>query len=251
MYYYKARIYAPSLGRFMQPDPIGYGDGMNMYNYVGSDPVNGMDPMGLKQVKIMNGKVYVLTCVDGQCGWTFAGYSPTNNASPGEAIDRRGKPSVSGEEESPQKGLLDDILDTTIDLYCSLPSIGGGVTAGGYAGLGGGVSFDIAFDPQTGRLGISGGLNVGVGVGFSVAGNGTLSAGRSVPNGVSGSVGVNASVRVPGARVGVAGTLINNKGFNPSFNGVSAGLAPGVGLTANANLTARGGIGGQVLPSCK
>ena len=37
MYDYKARTYSPTLGRFLQTDPIGYGDGMNMHNYVGSD----------------------------------------------------------------------------------------------------------------------------------------------------------------------------------------------------------------------
>lgn len=48
MYHYKTRTYSPTLGRFMQTDSIGYGDGMNWYNYVGGDPVNFIDPTGLK-----------------------------------------------------------------------------------------------------------------------------------------------------------------------------------------------------------
>jgi len=48
LYYYKARNYAPQLGRFVQPDPIGTAGGINLYAYTGNDPVNFSDPGGLR-----------------------------------------------------------------------------------------------------------------------------------------------------------------------------------------------------------
>ena len=59
LYYYKARFYSPALGRFLQTDPIGTADDLNLYAYVGNNPVNFSDPTGLaaEDLKLFAGKV--------------------------------------------------------------------------------------------------------------------------------------------------------------------------------------------------
>lgn len=37
LYYYRARWYSPNLGRFLTPDPIDIGDGLQLYTYVEND----------------------------------------------------------------------------------------------------------------------------------------------------------------------------------------------------------------------
>ncbi|MEW6437764.1 MAG: RHS repeat-associated core domain-containing protein [Pseudomonadota bacterium] len=47
LYDFRARIYSPMLGRFMQTDPSGTQGGVNLYAYVGNDPLNQVDVSGL------------------------------------------------------------------------------------------------------------------------------------------------------------------------------------------------------------
>src|SRR5207248_10499014 len=48
LYYYRNREYSPTLGRFLQNDPLGFGGGdPNLYRAEGNDPAGSVDPAGL------------------------------------------------------------------------------------------------------------------------------------------------------------------------------------------------------------
>jgi RHS repeat-associated protein len=82
--YYKARIYSPRLGRFLQTDPIFYEDDMNLYGYVAGDPINKADPTGTE--------VIASNCTRGDGGMHLCGFSSGPESRTNGKKDPKAKP---------------------------------------------------------------------------------------------------------------------------------------------------------------
>jgi RHS repeat-associated protein len=81
LYYYRARWYDPQLGTFIETDPIGSLDYINLYAYVGLEPGNGVDPSGMECIVSSNGNT---RCISGNYDVTFPtprGFRNTNTSS--------------------------------------------------------------------------------------------------------------------------------------------------------------------------
>ena len=64
LYHYKGRAYDPILGRFLQTDPVGYSDDLNLYGYVNNDLMGNNDPSGLARVCTDSTGSHIPACVD-------------------------------------------------------------------------------------------------------------------------------------------------------------------------------------------
>lgn len=67
LYYYGARYYAPWIGRWLNPDPVGTAGGLNLFRYVRNNPIRLVDPNGMQ---------------DREYAWQR--FDPTPNADPFE-----------------------------------------------------------------------------------------------------------------------------------------------------------------------
>lgn len=55
LYYMRARYYNPRIMRFLNADPIGFDGGLNWYAAFGNNPINAIDPLGMKDSKVYDG----------------------------------------------------------------------------------------------------------------------------------------------------------------------------------------------------
>jgi RHS repeat-associated protein len=142
LYHYKARVYDPVLGRFLQTDPVGYTDDFNLYAYVGNEPTGSTDPTGtraliaLRAYELGNapivgryGHAYLLI-TDLDTGITYVSRAGPSAEYPGRssaaAVNRSYKnvtvfadlttfAESSELREMQQHGISDEVVDTFID----------------------------------------------------------------------------------------------------------------------------------------
>jgi RHS repeat-associated protein len=98
LHYNLFRNYAPKPGRYSQPDPTGFLGGLNLYLYVGANPLSFIDPDGLRALIActrcggMAGSMRCATDEDGKPGLSFNTNEGQNesSATPGDPFGTNG-----------------------------------------------------------------------------------------------------------------------------------------------------------------
>jgi uncharacterized protein RhaS with RHS repeats len=83
-------MYSPVLGRFLQTDPVGYADDLNLYAYVKNNPVNLTDPSGM--IASLSGNL-------ASSGSTAAANVAAQSSTGGAKLDGEIYPCLSGSDD--------------------------------------------------------------------------------------------------------------------------------------------------------
>jgi RHS repeat-associated protein len=154
-----ARYYDPSIGRFLQRDPIGIRGGLNVYAYVGGAPTALLDPMGTSFLGaiiggVVGGVVGAVTgggvgAVTGAIAGAVAGANASNN----------GQAAALGAVSGLGGGLGAGMAAGSIGIGAGV--VAGGVLGGVSAGISGG---NVAVGVAVGGVGTALGPVIGSGI---------------------------------------------------------------------------------------
>jgi RHS repeat-associated protein len=97
--YMRARYYNPYLCRFINPDPAGFGGGLNWYCYADGNPVNQLDPLGLGAVG--EGARLPSWLAGPACSYDLSAFSPDAQAAVQESFRRNASLAMQGLDFDP------------------------------------------------------------------------------------------------------------------------------------------------------
>ncbi len=129
LYYYGMRYYAPWLGRWLSPDPAGTVDGLNLYGFVGGNPITFVDDGGMLKDEAGGNKIKAAasTSLEGSHAGTEGNTATANpstsaEASPAAALSpaAAANPSTSA-EASPAEEERDAYSYLKFDLKSATP----------------------------------------------------------------------------------------------------------------------------------
>jgi len=236
MYNYKARIYSPTLGRFLQTDPIGLKGGVNFYAYTGNDPINGSDPTGLVVADPAEIIVTAKKAIDGTAAPSFNIPSFTQSLVGSLAGNAQGGDGGgSGVQEivvtAPKK------RQKKVKKEQKAPGVRAeGINFTGILGLGVTFSLGKVTEFETGKSSWFFTAGVGVGLDAGITGFATYYTDMNSFSGYADNV----SGSVVASRIGFGGTASYNaqgRLVGGSLAGAGEGL-PSLGLRAGASATA-------------